>query len=1689
MKRFTFLFLSSLLLATFLNAQVTLIPFKDAWKFLDNGSAPSAAWNTLSFNDASWKAGGGALGYGLPGLVTTINFGPTTTGKFITTYFRKTISLTDPWLYNSFSATVNYDDGVVVYVNGTEVYRSNMPSGPVTAATLAPNTANTSKTFTISRTAFRPGTNIVAAEIHQNSATTPDMLFDLLLKASADGTPPKAAGSNRHNPATPTFKATTAVFRFSFTEKVKGVDASDFEVVPASGTPGGTVNALTPFGTDGTTYDVTVKNISGTGALKLNLKAGATGITDVAGNAIRSGFSAGQIYTVDRSAPLIQSINRQTPNDTLTNADTLVFRATFSEPVTGVDAADFVPVGPAGTVAGTVKLATSVGEGDRWDIRVVPSSGASRLRLDLKTSGTGITDIATNALSGGFTAGETYYLDHTVPYVKSITRLLPLSTDTLTVATVTYQVVFSEPVISVGNADFTATPATGTARGAIASEDVKPVGTDGTTWSVKVTAITGQGQLRLDVNTSKGITDPAGNACAAYTTGQTYLVDRQAPQVASINRYAPTTPSTNAASAVFIVTFSEPVTGVNTSDFTLTVKGSAKGKLTADAVTPAGTEGTTYHVRVAELKGTGDLRLNVKSSGTGIRDQMGYDLDKGFTSGQTYTLDVLQPTVISVTRHPLAKEVSNATSLTYRVTFSEAMSGVDGSAFFTTAAQGSVSGVVDPSSVIPVGTTGATFDVTVNSVKGNGSLRLDVKNGGTTITDVATNALRGGFAGGQTYTVDQAPPSATAITRQLPAGENTNATTLTFRTVFSEKVMGVDTSDFIVTTLSGPACNVQVPSSVTLVDSGTAYDVTVSGVATHSTLRLDLRNTETGITDAVGNALGAGFTGGQPYSVDPPPFVAAINRQLPAGEATKASAVTFRVNFSERVTGVDLSDFTLTRVSGSVKGSLAANALAAVGTDGKTFDVTVSSITGTGLLRLDVKALGTGIADNKGSSFSGGYAQGQVFNIDYVSPVVAGISRQRPAAPTTNGTTVTFRVTFNEKVQHVDLSDFILTTVSGSPGGKLAGLVPAGTDGKAYDVTVNALANIGSIRLDLKAGGTGIQDEVNNPLNTGYTKGETYTVEYTPPTVVSINRSAPTGQSTDKSAVTFRISFSEAVTGLDPADFTLTTLDGTPCGELDGDAITPGNALGSKYDVRVTSITENIKLRLDLDSIGHGITDLAGNPLSGGFTAGQSYTIKPSANYGFKATETLNTLTIAENTEHKPQSKLWKHDGRWWAVLTASGGTKIFRLDGTSWESVLTINGDEDFKADTWVVGDLTHILLFRESSSSSSYLFSVEYDTVQHTYRPWSQRPGRVSVSLGDDAEVATLVVDDRGRMWVAADGNGDVGIRWSDAPYTTWSSRIKLASGATADDICTLAKMPGQIGVLWSNQKSERFGFKTHNDDDDPSVWSEDENPGSQSAKNVGMGFSDDHLNIVSGSDGTLYCAVKTSYDTENYPKESVLIRRPDGTWDKLYKVTEYESGGTRGIMLVNEKVGKMRVVYTSIENGGDILYRESGLKDVAFGPAKKLLSGNYNHATSTHQTFTSEVVVMVTDLSSGTNKAKGLILSDDPLPTAPPATPAPVSEKPAEEADDLAADLTAYPNPFSRQVTVSFVLPQDDDYSLVLRDLGHTRTDLLKQGRADGGQRISLTIDRAGRANGLYLLQLHTSKGSKTLKLMLE
>ena len=137
---------------------------------------------------------------------------------------------------------------------------------------------------------------------------------------------------------------------------------------------------------------------------------------------------------------------------------------------------------------------------------------------------------------------------------------------------------------------------------------------------------------------------------------------------------------------------------------------------------------------------------------------------------------------------------TNVTSVTFRAIFSESVTGVDATDFATTVVSGSLTSSI--SGVAVIGTAGTTYDVTVSSITGNGTLRLDLKATNTAITDVAGNVITTGYTSGQTYIIDKTAPTVTAPKRQLPLTQNTNATSVTFRAIFSETVTGVNATDF-----------------------------------------------------------------------------------------------------------------------------------------------------------------------------------------------------------------------------------------------------------------------------------------------------------------------------------------------------------------------------------------------------------------------------------------------------------------------------------------------------------------------------------------------------------------------------------------------------------------------------------------------------------------------------------------------------------------------------------------------------------------------------------------------------------------------------------------------------------------------------------------------------------------------------
>ncbi|MGK0189779.1 MAG: hypothetical protein ACI9R3_005597, partial [Verrucomicrobiales bacterium] len=173
---------------------VAFIEKLSEWKYLDDGSDQGAGWRDAAYDDSAWASGKGQLGYGDGDENTVVSFGDNPGMKHVTTYFRRTISIPTAADVTELTLSLLRDDAAVVYVNGTEVARDELPAGEISYDTLASSSAGGSREslyfdFTVQPGVLVDGDNVVAVEVHQSSTAGSDASFDLELtgKVAATG--------------------------------------------------------------------------------------------------------------------------------------------------------------------------------------------------------------------------------------------------------------------------------------------------------------------------------------------------------------------------------------------------------------------------------------------------------------------------------------------------------------------------------------------------------------------------------------------------------------------------------------------------------------------------------------------------------------------------------------------------------------------------------------------------------------------------------------------------------------------------------------------------------------------------------------------------------------------------------------------------------------------------------------------------------------------------------------------------------------------------------------------------------------------------------------------------------------------------------------------------------------------------------------------------------------------------------------------------------------------------------------------------------------------------------------------------------------------------------------------------------------------------------------------------------------
>ena len=860
------------------------------------------------------------------------------------------------------------------------------------------------------------------------------------------------------------------------------------------------------------------------------------------------------VTTTSATTPTLASIVRYDPVAANTGSQTLVYKATFSEDVTGVDASDFaLSSGSTGGTGGGSSPVTNIsGLGDVYHLTVFALQNGT-YNLDLVSSGHGIADAAANPLTNTTpTTGtdQTYTVsiippDNTVPTLVSIHRSSPAvgNTDSQTLV---YKVTFSEDVIGVGASDFALSP----------------------------DSIGGVGSTNIGGNSEqfKQTRSPALAIPDKITVSDTITVSN----------------SGTAASVYVAVDITHAYIGDLKID--LIAPDGATRTLHNREGGSAGDLDRTYTLSFDDLSITGTWKLQIHD---------GFNVYQGVLNNWTLTINYGDPPTIPVT-------------------------GISGS--------------------------GDVYYVTVSALQ-NGTYNLDLVSSGHNIADAASNFLANTSPAGadETYTVstaviDDIAPRLESIERSAPATANTDSQTLIYKATFNESVTGVDASDFVLSSVGG---NTGTGSITGISGSGSQYFVTVSA-SSDGTYNLDLVSSGHGIEDLADNPLTNIATTGvdHTYTVNTvpadstAPTLTSIERSNPTDATTATQTLVYEVTFSEAVTGVTQSDFAL---SSDSTGGSDPNA----GTDQFTQTNSPSTaITGAQDVVDTISVPSSGNVASVSVNLNITHTYIGDLKVDLVAPDdttktlhnrSGGNSYDIIATytPNFNGTSIsgTWTLKINDDYPSLDdgvLNSWTLTINYGDATNIPNPVTSISGSGSQYFVTVSASSD-GTYNLDLVSSGHGIEDLADNPLTNIVTTGvdHTYTVNTVPadstaPTLTSIERSNPTDATTATQTLVYEVTFSEAVTGVTQSDFALSS-DSTGTA---ANAITSISGSGSQYFVTVSASSDGT-YNLDLVSSGHGIEDLADNPLTNIATTGVDHTYTVNT---VPADSTAPTLTSIERS-------------------------------------------------------------------------------------------------------------------------------------------------------------------------------------------------------------------------------------------------------------------------------------------------------------------------------------------------------------------------------------------------------------------------------------------------------------------------
>jgi hypothetical protein len=955
-----------------------------------------------------------------------------------------------------------------------------------------------------------------------NGSSTATVTYDnaaptvTLVKASTQANPTN--GSHIH-------------FTATFNKPVTGFGASgvDLSASTAGGPLEATVTETDP--NDGTTYDVAVSGMTGSGDVIAQVLADAA--QDGLGNHNIASSPATVKYDVD--APTV-GVAKASGQADPTSGSTINFTATFSEAVTGFDNSGVAFTGSTtGGTPSAVVTETLPNDGTTYNIAVSGMDHTGTVKVTIPDGAA--TDLAGNSSQANST-GATVAYDITPPDVTIVKA--SGQDDPTTAHTVHFTATFTKSVTGFGNvaADVTLTGSAGATTATVTG--------NGTTYDIAVTGMIGSGDIVAEIPAGAA-TDAAGNGNTASPTSASitcrYFGARGTSTSGSMDATGTTfsfahTVGTGNARLLLVGLSWNCGTTDRTATVTFTPSGGSAVPMT-QVINQLGYNTTNpRHSAIYKLLDppSGAGTVTVTFSGT---------VTNGAVGGAADFAGVDQT-------NPLGTAVGAPATTTTGTAITVPLTGLNGNELVfdnvfvgSGAANQGLTPASGQSQQWMVNTYGTGSGGTSNAVCGGASTRKATSNSATMSWTAGTGAYWAIAAVPINPSADYTAPTVD-VAKAGGQADPTGTGPIHFTATFSEAVEGFDESDVAFSGGAGA-------TTTAVTDSGDhkTYDIAVSGMTTVGDVTVAIP--AAAAQDLAGNASLAS-SGSATVSYDNVVPTVTITKKSGQDDPTNNGPIDFTVVFSKSVSDFTGSDIDLT--ASTTGGTLVADVTEVGALNGKTYTVSVSGMGTSGAVTASIPA---GAAhDLAGNGNLASDDATVAYDVD--APTVTIDKQVGQADPAKTGP-IHFTVTFNEPVSAFTSGDVHL---DGTSSGGSATIAPLGSDNTTWTVSVSGMSD-GTVIASIPAGAA--KDAAGNS-STASPASATVTYDATAP-AVTITKKSGQGSLTNTSPIDFTVTFSEPVIGFASGDV---NLDGTSTG---GSAtITPVGSDNTTWTVSVSGMTD-----------------------------------------------------------------------------------------------------------------------------------------------------------------------------------------------------------------------------------------------------------------------------------------------------------------------------------------------------------------------------------------------------------------------------------------------------------------------------------------------------------------------------------